>query len=154
MMRKNYKFKNNGFKILWKQISVMSLISIIVFTIVFLIMIISSKYTFIQSAKVLLMIPAVIMIMVLFFSIFFISFYFTFEVSNNEIKIHKGMKKYCIKISEIKKIDINKYDRQSWMKIKTSNQLIKLNLVGPGGHKLYTEFFSVIDEIQNMISAK
>jgi signal transduction histidine kinase len=147
-MNEKYVFKNNLFKIILKPISSISFIVFVTIFIVFIGMSISAQYTLIESLKVLLMIPATIILITIFFSIYAIIIYFTFEIIDNKLIVKTWFHTYKIDLNDIVYIKINKLDRQAWLKIKTNKKQIKLYLVGPGGQSLYKEFFSVLEELK------
>jgi len=152
VMLKDYKFTNNGFRIILKPLISLTIVITFIMLIVFIGMLISIEYSYLDALKVLLMIPAVDLIMFIFFSVYFLFIYFTFEIKDNTITVSKWFKKHKIIINDIESIDVSlKFRQQNYIVLKTSNVSVKLLLVGAGGRFMYDEFFKVIDEIKTQI---
>lgn len=148
----NYKFSNNGFKIIWKPLTGLTIVVSFIMLIVFIGMIISKEYDYLDALKVLVIIPAIDIIMLIFFSIYFLVIWFSFELEGSSIVIGKWIKKYKFNLNDIESIDVSlKYREQNYILLKTSNLSIKLFLLGTGGRFMYDDLFKVIDEIKTNI---
>jgi hypothetical protein len=144
-----YVFKNNGFKILWKPMSALLMFSSLLFTAVFIGMVISDQYTLLESLKVFIMVPAVNLLMLLFFSTYFFLIYFVFIIEEEEIRIITRFHEYTVNKKDVTSVVLNlKVNEQHKLVIKTDEQKITLYLIGQGGRFIYKEFFERIKKLK------
>jgi hypothetical protein len=155
IVRSNYTFTNNGFRIIMKPLTGITIGITFITIIPFIGMLISSKYDYLQALSILIMIPAVVLIMAIFFSVFFLSIYFKFQITENQIIISRYFRKRVISIDDLQSIETClKFKQSNYVKLNYNEAFIKLNLIGSGGRFIYDEFFIVIDELKASISSE
>jgi len=146
-----YRFTNNGFRIIMKPMSAMLIFTSVVFIAVCLFMGLSGSYSWETSLKVLLMIPAINAILFLFMSVYFVLVYFTFTIDNDKIVIKKWFQTIELYRSDIIHIQIDLLvDGQNKIVVKTVDRTIKLYILGQGARAMYDEFFYVLKEISTV----
>lgn len=151
-MGHKYQFKNNGFRIIKKPLSSIVISVSFIMAIVFVGMLISCEYDFLQALSVLIMIPAVVLIMLVFFSGYFMYIYFTFTLDGEMIHIKKRFQNYEIPLNQLTSIRVSMTDRQqNYIQFRTKDQVITLLLVGSGGRFMYAEFIQVINELKKRL---